>query len=155
MPEHQHDGAAAPGPVTPTSDNAPWQARVGENGETDSPDCAEKANQRKRLADLQVTLAFQAIELHELRSGALLATGAGLVAHFGDLTAAEAWSKLRTEAAAPGAQFNAVQARLKLAGWTLTAGAGGDFTVSRWGQLRTLADMVAVESFARQIGGKL
>jgi hypothetical protein len=102
MPEHQHDSAAALGSVTPTtSDNAPWQARVGGNGEADNPDCAEKANQRKRLADLQATLAFQAIELHELRSGALLATGTRLVAHFGDLTAAEAWAKQRAPEAAP------------------------------------------------------
>lgn len=26
---HHHDGAAAPGPAAPKSDNAPWQARVG------------------------------------------------------------------------------------------------------------------------------
>lgn len=66
-----------------------------------------------------------------------------------------AWAKQRAASANAGAQFNALRARLQAADWTLNAGYDGDFTVSRWGQSRHLADVAALERFARQVGVKL
>lgn len=61
----------------------------------DDPDCAELAQERKRLATLQAQLARQGVELHEPRSGGLLVAGPSLRAHFGDLIAAESWARQR------------------------------------------------------------
>jgi hypothetical protein len=95
MSTHQHDVAAATGLVTPTSDNAPWQARVGGIEEGDSADSAELAELRKRLVKLQAELALRGIELQELASGALQAVAPGLLVRFTELAAAEAWSRGR------------------------------------------------------------
>jgi len=45
-------GAAAPGPVTPTSDNAPWQGRVEGSKEADSRDFASEDANGKELATM-------------------------------------------------------------------------------------------------------
>ena len=53
-------------------------------------------------------------------------------------------------------RFATLRARLALAGWSLTRTDAGDgpvtFHASRWGMLRELPDLAAVESFADQVG---
>ena len=53
MPATINGGAAAPGPVTPTSDEAPgWQAEGFKGqGETDNPDCADYLAAVETFAD--------------------------------------------------------------------------------------------------------
>jgi hypothetical protein len=68
MATHQHVGAEAPGPLTPTSDNAPWQGRVEGNGTADSGDCALKSS-----ATLRAQGALIGCSIYELQdSGYLL-----------------------------------------------------------------------------------
>lgn len=85
----QHEVAAATGPLTPTSDNAPWQGRViGGQKEADGPNSrsaqpatqpqpaeqAEAAERTrladKRLATIRAALALRGFELQVVDGGA-------------------------------------------------------------------------------------
>jgi hypothetical protein len=72
MGTHRNDGAAAPGPVTPGSDEAPALAGAEGskgNGTADSGDCAAK-----RLAGVQARAAMLGVELRALDDGAVRLT---------------------------------------------------------------------------------
>ena len=59
------------------------------------------------------------------------------------------------DAAAQRKRFNTLRARLALAGWMLTTtpdNPHGAFTVSRWGMVRDLVDLAAVEQIAARVG---
>jgi len=51
--------------------------------------------------------------------------------------------------------FATLQTQLALKGWTLSRSANGAvFHVIRWGMVRELSDLAAVEAFADQVGAK-
>lgn len=85
------------GGATPESGEAPSrdQAARGFRGDgiQDDVDRTALADPVKRLADLRSRLAERDITLVEMRDGGLLASGVGMRAHFGDLTAAEVWAR--------------------------------------------------------------
>lgn len=63
----QHVGAAAPGPVTPTSDNARRQPGVEGDRKEDSGDCAAKL-----IASATARAALLGIEVRQIDGGAWL-----------------------------------------------------------------------------------
>ena len=67
-------GAAAPPHVgvTPTSDNAPWQARVEGNEKTDSSDFASNDGHGKARATMTARAALCGCTLHEMADGTFL-----------------------------------------------------------------------------------
>jgi len=64
-------GAAAPPHVgvSPTSDNAPWQARVEGNEKTDDHDCAANERRRKEAATVTARAALLGLELQPVSDG--------------------------------------------------------------------------------------
>jgi hypothetical protein len=70
----QHGGAAAPGPVTPRSDNARVQpGAIESNRNADKSDCAARAaaaEADKAFATLRAELAMRGFELHIVSDGA-------------------------------------------------------------------------------------
>lgn len=97
MALHQQCTAAAAGPAVPDRPDERMPADEagipGEAGIGDDADCAALADPVKRLADLRAKLAERDIALVQMRDGGLLASGVGMRAHFGDLTAAEVWAR--------------------------------------------------------------
>jgi hypothetical protein len=64
--------AAPPSGVTPTSDNAPWQARVEGNEKTDNRDFASDDAHGKALATMKARAARCGCTLHALADGGFL-----------------------------------------------------------------------------------
>ena len=70
MRHHPHDGAVAPGSVTPTSDKAHLQAGFIEGQETtDSRDCASVVGERKAAAELTARAARVGLTLRSGHAG--------------------------------------------------------------------------------------
>lgn len=144
MPATINGGAAAPGPVTPTSDNA--HLAVGAvfkgQGETDNPDCADYlagdqpgARPHQRRDRLKSGRPAQNPRRDTVMTGRVsnAPDGAGV--------------------SAPG--FATLAAQLALAGGhVLTELSDGSFMVSRWGQTRHCSDLHAVAQFAKRLGVK-
>ena len=83
--------AAAPtAGLKPTSDNAPWQARVEGKEKTDNGDCAQTDAGRKPFAKLAAHAALAGCTLHELASGGFLLCRWGLAKELPDLRAVAA-----------------------------------------------------------------
>lgn len=61
MSTHRNDGAAAPGPVTPTNDNARASGRRGEQAHRVSLDCAAARRRAQRLRQAAADLALTAV----------------------------------------------------------------------------------------------
>jgi hypothetical protein len=53
-----------------------------------------------------------------------------------------------------GKRLATLMAHLALGGFVLHGAEGGSFVVSRWGRSRPLADLEAVSTFLRQVGGQ-
>jgi len=72
-------GAAAPPHVgvTPTSDNAPWQARVEGNEKEDNRDFASDDANGKALSAMAARAALAGCALYELGEGGFLVGGRG------------------------------------------------------------------------------
>jgi len=72
-------GAAAPPHVgvTPTSDNAPWQARVEGKEKTDNDDFASDNERGQALAVMRARAELAGCALHELGQGGFLVGGRG------------------------------------------------------------------------------
>jgi len=97
----RQDGAAAPGQVTPRSDNAPWQGRVIEGStEQDSADSAasvslcRQRDDAKRLAGLRARFALRGGHVvHELPEGGFLVCWRGISRECADFEALEAHAR--------------------------------------------------------------
>ena len=88
-----HVGAAAPGPVTPSrSDNAPCQARVGEEGEADEGHFAASGSEHKAQATLIKRAHLVGVQLvRHGNDGAWTASRWGLAKDLADAAAVDAW----------------------------------------------------------------
>lgn len=101
MLDHRNDGAAAPGQVAPTSDNARRQPGVKgrDNGTTGSVSRRDAFGLSlgvddeldKRIATARAELALRGVELHELRTGAYLIVLSGCVVHATEVEVVERW----------------------------------------------------------------
>ena len=58
--------------MTPTNDNAPWQARVGGKEKTDDGDFASDNARGKALAVMRARAALCGCSLHEMADGTFL-----------------------------------------------------------------------------------
>jgi len=76
--------------VTPTSDNAPWQARVEGNEKTDSSDFASNDGHGKARATMTARAALAGCTLHELSGGGFLLCRWGMAKELPDLRAVAA-----------------------------------------------------------------
>ena len=64
------------------------------------------------------------------------------------MIAAEAISQARTAEK----RFSTLQAQLAIKGYTLRRIEGGPLLIGKWGMVREVRDLDAVEQFARQVG---
>jgi hypothetical protein len=91
MHRHRHVGAAAPGPLTPGSDNAHLAVGAVEaQRSADTRDCAQADGQRKRIATLTARAALLGLELRPDADSWCLVQPFGTTVPLASLQAAEA-----------------------------------------------------------------
>ena len=95
MPAPNSSGAAAPGLVTPESEEATWHGGFeGAVEKRENLDCADAADGRKRLATLRAVLALHGGHVvHELADGAFLVTWRAFSRQCRDLADLEAHAR--------------------------------------------------------------